>query len=95
MGKPLKKVDLLRARDGDHCWLCARHIDFQAKPNSANAWSVEHLLPTSLGGPDTPANTVLCHPRCNRILANRPLQDKIKLRERWRRKLWIASLRSQ
>jgi hypothetical protein len=40
-------------------------------------------------------NLVLCHPRCNRILANRPLVEKIKLRERWRRKTWIASLRSQ
>lgn len=95
MGKPLKKVDLLRARDGDLCWLCARHIDFRATPNSANAWSVEHLLPKSRGGPDTMENAVLCHPPCNRILKDRPLMDKIKLRERRQRKLWIASLRSQ
>lgn len=89
------KVERLRARDGDLCWLCGKHIDFNAKPNSAKAWSIEHLIPTCRGGPGTLENLVLCHPPCNRILRDRPLKDKIKLRERRQRKLWIAALRSQ
>jgi hypothetical protein len=40
-------------------------------------------------------NLVLCHPRCNRILGDRSLKEKIKLRERRQRKIWIASLRLQ
>jgi len=85
------KVEQLRARDGDRCWLCGKHIDFKAVPNSSKAWSVEHLLSKSSGGPDVLDNLVLCHPPCNRILANRPLKDKIRLRERRRRARWKAS----
>lgn len=95
MTAPLKTRELIRARDGDLCWLCNQPIDFKAAPNSAKAWSVEHLLPRSLGGPDRIENLVLCHPRCNRILGCRALKDKIKLRERRRRKLWLATLRPQ
>jgi hypothetical protein len=40
-------------------------------------------------------NLVLCHPRCNHVLADRCLKDKIRLRERRIRKDWIAALRSQ
>jgi 5-methylcytosine-specific restriction endonuclease McrA len=89
------KVEQLRARDGDQCWLCGKRMNFKATPNSSKAWSLEHLLSQSAGGPDVLDNLVLCHPPCNRILANRPLKDKIRLRERRRRKLWIASQRSQ
>ena len=91
----ISKVDRLRARDGDRCWLCQQPMDFEAKPNSAQAWSIEHLIAKSRGGPDILDNWVLCHPGCNRILRDRPLADKIKLHERRRRKAWMASLRSQ
>lgn len=91
----ISKVDRLRARDGDLCWLCSKHMDFKAKPNSSKAWSVEHLIPTCRDGPGTLENLVLCHPGCNRILKDRPLKKKIELRERRRRKIWIATLRSQ
>ena len=97
MNAPAKpnKVDLLRVRDGHRCWLCHEPIQFDATPNSAKAPSVEHLIPQSRDGPEILENLVLCHPGCNRILRDRPLQDKIKLRERRRRKTWIASLRSR
>jgi len=89
---PIDLVPLLRARDGDRCWLCGAPMDFNAKPNSANAWSVEHLLSRSLGGPHRLENAVLCHPRCNRVLGCRALHDKIRLRDRRLRKGWIAAL---
>lgn len=87
----LSKADRLRARDGDLCWLCNQKIDFAAKSNSGKAWSVEHLIPLCRGGPSSMENLVLCHPPCNRVLRDRPLKDKIMLRERRRRKLWKAS----
>ena len=92
---PLNIVDVLRARDGDRCWLCNQLIQFDAKPNSPQAWSVEHLIAKSRGGFNQPDNLVLCHPGCNRMLGCRPLKDKIKLRERRRRKLWLATIRPQ
>jgi hypothetical protein len=91
----ISKVERLRARDGDLCWLCSKHMDFNAKPNSAKAWSIEHLLCKTFGGSDRLENLVLCHPCCNHILANRSLKDKIKLRERRQRNLWSAALPSQ
>lgn len=91
----LSKVDRLRARDGDLCWLCGKHLDFKATPNSAKAWSIEHLVPVCRGGISTLENLVLCHPPCNRTLKDRALKDKIKLRERRRRKDWIATVRKQ
>ena len=91
----ISKVERLRARDGDLCWLCGKHMDFDAKPNSPKAWSVEHLIPVCRCGPGTLENLVLCHPPCNRVLGDRPLKDKIKLRERRQRKAWIAALCSQ
>ena len=91
----LKKVDRLSARDGENCWLCGKRSDFDAEPNSAQAWSVEHLLAKSAGGPDRLENSVLCHPPCNRRLANRPLIKKVEMREKQRRKAWMASIRGQ
>jgi 5-methylcytosine-specific restriction endonuclease McrA len=91
----ISKVDRLRARDGDNCWLCGKPIDFKAEPNSSQAWSVEHLLAQCFDGPDRMENLVLCHPGCNRSLANRPLVNKIEMREKQRRKAWLASIRGQ
>lgn len=91
----LSKKDRLRARDGDNCWLCGKSIDFDAEPNSAKAWSLEHLLAKEHGGSDRVENLVLCHPPCNRLLANRPLKKKIEMREKQRRKVWLASIRGQ
>lgn len=88
----ISEVERLRARDGDLCWLCNQPIDFSATRNTPSAWSVEHLILASRGGPSTLENLTLCHPGCNRILKDRSLADKIKLRERRRRKLWIATL---
>jgi 5-methylcytosine-specific restriction endonuclease McrA len=91
----LSKLDRLRARDGDKCWLCDDRLDFEAEPNSSRAPSVEHLIAKSRGGPESLENFVLCHTMCNRQLAARPLTDKIKMRERRGRKRLIATLRSQ
>jgi hypothetical protein len=91
----ISNLDRLRARDGCGCWLCGEPLDFSAVPNSARAPTLEHLIAKSRGGPQTLENIVLCHACCNRQLADRPLVDKIKMRERRRKKRWIASLRSQ
>ena len=91
----LSTIDRLRARDGDHCWLCGLPIDFKAEPNSAKAWSIEHLLSSCHGGSDRLENLALCHPPCNRSLANRPVVRKVKMRERQRRKVWRSTIGGQ
>jgi 5-methylcytosine-specific restriction endonuclease McrA len=91
----ISKVDRLRLRDGGRCWLCDEPLEFKAVPNSKTAPTLEHLIAQSRGGPSTLDNLVLCHPRCNNLLGDRPLADKIKMRERRRKKHWIATLRPQ
>ena len=76
------KLDRLRERDGDSCWLCLGKLDFAAVPNSKKAPTKEHLIPRSDGGTDTLDNLVLCHPGCNKQLGNRPKADKLKMREK-------------
>ena len=87
------KLDRLRSRDGDRCWLCNEPLDFDAVPNSKKAPTFEHLIPKSRGGSSTVENLVFCHRGCNKQLGDRPLVDKIKMRERRLKKRWIASLR--
>lgn len=94
----LSKIERLRARDGDACWLCNRTLDFIAVPNSKKAPTVEHLVAKSLGGSDAIDNLVLCHPGCNLHLADRSLEEKKKLRAKWHAntaKVLAASAKAQ
>jgi hypothetical protein len=79
----LSKVDRLRARDGDLCWLCASKLNFAAEPNSKKAPTIEHLDAISRGGSNDLANLVLCHPGCNKSLGNRPRKEKLLIRAKW------------
>jgi hypothetical protein len=76
----LSKIERLRQRDGDDCWLCGNSMDFEAKPNTKKAPTKEHLQSVSAGGTDALENLVLCHPGCNRQLGDRPRADKEKMR---------------
>ncbi len=78
----LAMIQRLRHRDGDACWLCGGTLDFEAKPNSKQAPTKEHLQSLSDGGKDELNNLVLCHPGCNRQLGARPRVDKEKIRAR-------------
>ena len=91
----LSKLDRVRLRDGGRCWLCDEPFDFKAKPNTPKSPTFEHLLSQSAGGTGRLDNLVLCHPGCNRLLGNRPIAEKVKMRERRRKKRWIATLRPQ
>lgn len=52
------KRDALYDRDGGICHLCQ-------KPVSRQNFHVDHLVPRSKGGPDTPENLAVAHPFCN------------------------------
>jgi len=68
----------LLAGDGDRCFYCGRKLgDDQSR---------EHLLSVSHGGPDRIENQALAHHGCNVKAADLPLVEKIKLRDRMRKK---------
>jgi len=68
----------LLARDGDRCFYCNRKLgDDQSR---------EHLLSVTHGGPDRIENQALAHHACNVKAAALPLVEKIKLRDKLRKK---------
>ncbi len=78
------RIELLQARHGLLCWLCNRHLLKGGKSKNRQI-TIEHLVARSLGGGDNLENLALCHPGCNRHLADRPLEKKLKIREKIRR----------
>lgn len=48
-------------RDGGRCQHCS--TDLPREPRAG--WHIDHIVPISLGGPDTPANVQLSCPTCN------------------------------
>lgn len=73
------RVKLIIARDGMLCWLCNRHLLKGGKSKNRRI-TLEHLTPRALGGSDELENLALCHPGCNRHLADRTLTKKLKIR---------------
>ena len=55
----------LADRDGPRCWLCGNDVDPAAPPGSAQAGSVDHVVPKAKGGGDEPGNLRLAHRICN------------------------------
>lgn len=80
----LSKIDKLRLRDGDRCWLCNGKLSFGAARTSKKAPTIEHLVAQVNGGTDALDNLVLAHPGCNRQLGCRPVEDKHAMCERRR-----------
>lgn len=66
------------ARDGKGCWFCGG-------ATTAATESIEHLVPRSKGGPDTMANFVLAHKKCNVTAGDMDLGGKIALRDKMRK----------
>jgi 5-methylcytosine-specific restriction endonuclease McrA len=78
------RIAEIARRDGPLCWLCTLPIPEAPKRPGKRA-SIEHLVARSAGGGDDLANLVLCHNSCNRHLAARPIEQKLKMREKWHR----------
>ena len=59
------------ARDNWICGLCQEPIDPELKWPESGFASIDHIVPISLGGDDTPANVQAAHLRCNISKGNR------------------------
>ena len=89
------RIAELRDRHGGKCWLCDRPMNFGAPKESDDCATVEHLIAKKREGPDIWDNLVLCHRRCNQELRDRPLVEKIGLRDERRAKDWNSKTRKQ
>jgi 5-methylcytosine-specific restriction endonuclease McrA len=54
-------------RDGGFCGICGEPVD-------PLDWNLDHIVPSTLGGPDTEDNLRVTHPTCNR---NRPIPRRM------------------
>lgn len=55
----------LAKRDGATCSLCSKPVDMSLKHPDLMRGSVDHIIPTSLGGSNEPENVALAHLHCN------------------------------
>lgn len=58
-------ITRLIARDGDRCGICAGKLDRYENTASAEAVTVDHVIPISHGGRSEMGNLRLAHRRCN------------------------------
>lgn len=67
-------VTRLMARDGEDCTICGEHLDRRLRDQDHPQYvTFDHILPRSLGGPDTFANKRLAHRSCNEARGNDPI----------------------
>ncbi|OYN89298.1 HNH endonuclease [Parenemella sanctibonifatiensis] len=57
---------------GEPCGLCGQPIDLDLKYPDPNSFTVDHLVPSSLGGSDDYRSLRPAHARCNRARSNGP-----------------------
>lgn len=71
--------DTVGERDGWRCGICAKRIDRAlAYPHPRSA-SLDHVVPISLGGPHTYANTRIAHLQCNLDRSNHMGSEQLAL----------------
>lgn len=63
----------LLERDGDECWFCGRPM--------GDDCTIEHLVAKSKGGVNHLDNYALAHARCNHDAADKPLIQKLEMRQ--------------
>lgn len=65
--------DRVRKRDGDNCYICGRPTDpeLDGEGNNPMSPTLEHVIPTSLGGNRSMANSKLAHGHCNYAKADK------------------------
>lgn len=76
--EPYAPADIA-ARDGWRCGLCGKKVNPTAKHPHPGSASIDHLVPISQGGPDTPANVQLAHLSCNLSKGTRAMGEQLRL----------------
>ncbi len=66
------------------CWLCGHDIDLTLDARCPLSFTLDHLVPLSLGGDLLdPANARSAHRRCNSARGNRTSVKQLRASRRW------------
>ena len=66
-------------RDGWRCHLCKKLVRRDVSRLHPEGATIDHLVPTSLGGDDEPANVATAHWKCNRHKKNRAMNEQLRI----------------
>lgn len=72
--EPVNRIKVF-SRDGWRCQLCGKPVKRDAKAPDPLSPSIDHVIPMSVGGPHTYANTQCAHFLCNSLKGNRGSQQ--------------------
>lgn len=64
-GRRWMRIRAAVLRGATHCTICGEPLDWQARPMSTRAPSVDHITPVSQGGTNDPSNLRPAHHGCN------------------------------
>jgi 5-methylcytosine-specific restriction endonuclease McrA len=72
-GRPWARMRALVKREGSHvCWLCGKAIDMGLPYNHKWGWTIDHVLPLSMGGSALDMDNLReAHRSCNSSRGNR------------------------
>lgn len=76
--KPFR--DAIYERDGWRCQLCRKAVNSALSHNAKWGPSLDHIIPRSQGGADTPENLQLAHRHCNAVKCDGTWQSGEQLR---------------
>lgn len=83
-GRPYRTFTAAVRRLGDPCWICGHHIDLTLDPRHRMSFTLDHVVPLSLGGSLLdPGNARSAHRACNSARGNRTGAPKLKTTRRW------------
>lgn len=71
---PYDRVSIFE-RDGWVCQLCGEPVDREACWPDPGCATIDHIVPLSLGGEDSPSNVRLAHYGCNSSRQDKPWRD--------------------
>lgn len=66
-------------RDGWRCHLCRKPVRRDVPRTHDDGATIDHPVPTSLGGKDEPANVATAHWKCNRDKRAQPMGEQLAL----------------
>ena len=82
-GRPYRRLVAQLKATSRVCWLCGRWIDVSLPWWHDWSWSVDHVVPKSLGGKDTLDNMRAAHRLCNLRRGNRPHRPGLRTSRQW------------
>lgn len=82
-GRPWRRLVAQLKATNRICWLCGHWINADLPARHPMSFTADHVVPRSLGGPDTLGNLRPAHRACNSRKGNRPIRSPLRTSRAW------------